>query len=80
MSLMSLSSAIVSLLRGAWLRPRSAQYYPSRTITFVVPFAPGGLSDVPGRILAAELQQRTGQSVVVENRPGASGVTGAPRC
>src|SRR5262244_3206743 len=54
-----------------------AQTYPSRPITFVVPFAAGGLSDVPGRILAAEMQERIGQSVVVENRPGASGVTGA---
>ncbi len=42
----------------------SAQTYPSRTITLVVPFGPGGLSDVPGRFFAAELQQRTGQSVV----------------
>lgn len=57
--------------------PAGAQEYPSRTITFVVPFAPGGLSDVPGRILASELQARTGQSVVVENKPGASGITGA---
>lgn len=55
----------------------SAQTYPNRPITFVVPFAAGGLSDVPGRILAAEMQQRMGQSIVVENRPGASGVTGA---
>jgi tripartite-type tricarboxylate transporter receptor subunit TctC len=54
-----------------------AQTYPSRPITFVVPFAAGGLSDVPGRILAAEMQARIGQSIVVENRPGASGVTGA---
>jgi tripartite-type tricarboxylate transporter receptor subunit TctC len=54
-----------------------AQAYPSRPITFVVPFAAGGLSDVPGRILAAEMQERMGQSIVVENRPGASGVTGA---
>jgi tripartite-type tricarboxylate transporter receptor subunit TctC len=54
-----------------------AQGYPNRPITFVVPFAPGGLSDVPGRLLAAEMQQRIGQSVVVENKPGASGVTGA---
>ena len=54
-----------------------AQNYPSRPITFVVPFAAGGLSDVPGRILAAEMQTRVGQSIVVENRPGASGVTGA---
>jgi len=54
-----------------------AQNYPSRPITFVVPFAAGGLSDVPGRMLAAEMQGRIGQSIVVENRPGASGVTGA---
>jgi tripartite-type tricarboxylate transporter receptor subunit TctC len=61
---------------GAVLEVR-AQTYPSRPITFVVPFAAGGLSDVPGRILAAEMQPRIGQSIVVENRPGASGVTGA---
>ena len=54
-----------------------AQTYPNRPITFVVPFAAGGLSDVPGRILAAEMQTRIGQSIVVENKPGASGVTGA---
>jgi tripartite-type tricarboxylate transporter receptor subunit TctC len=54
-----------------------AQTYPSRPITFVVPFAAGGLSDVPGRLLAAEMQERLGQTIVVENRPGASGVTGA---
>jgi tripartite-type tricarboxylate transporter receptor subunit TctC len=55
----------------------SAQTYPNRTITFVVPFAAGGLSDVPARVLAAEMQERVGQSIVVENKPGASGVTGA---
>lgn len=54
-----------------------AQDYPNRPITFIVPFAPGGLSDVPGRILAAEMQTRIGQPVVVENKPGASGVAGA---
>ena len=62
---------------GALVGPAAAQQYPARAITLVVPFAPGGLSDVPGRILAAELQSRTGQSVVVENKAGASGVTGA---
>jgi tripartite-type tricarboxylate transporter receptor subunit TctC len=62
----------VALAAGA-----QAQTYPNRAVTFVVPFAPGGLSDVPGRILAAEMQERIGQSIVVENKPGASGVTGA---
>jgi tripartite-type tricarboxylate transporter receptor subunit TctC len=61
----------------AFAADANAQTYPSRPITFVVPFAAGGLSDVPGRILAAEMQTRLGQSIVVENRPGASGVTGA---
>src|SRR5262245_33923800 len=65
------------LLSMALVASASAQTYPNRPITFVVPFAAGGLSDVPGRILAAEMQERLGQSVVVENRPGASGVTGA---
>src|SRR5262249_53492832 len=50
---------------------------PNRPITFVVPFAPGGLSDVPARVLAADMQERIGQSIIVENKPGASGVTGA---
>ena len=54
-----------------------AQTYPNRPVTFVVPFAPGGLSDVPARVLAAEMQDRIGQPIVVENKPGASGVTGA---
>ena len=58
--------------RGAW-----AQSYPNRPITFVVPFAPGGLSDVPGARAGAIMQERIGTSIVVENKPGASGVIGA---
>jgi tripartite-type tricarboxylate transporter receptor subunit TctC len=42
----------------------------------VVPFAAGGLTDVPARVLAAMLQERIGQSIVVENRPGGSGSVG----
>jgi tripartite-type tricarboxylate transporter receptor subunit TctC len=54
----------------------SAQDFPNRPITLVVSFAPGGLTDIPARMLAPEMQQRLGQSVVVENKAGASGVTG----
>lgn len=53
-----------------------SENFPDRTVTFVVSFAPGGLSDVPARLLAAEMQPRLGQSIVVENKPGASGITG----
>src|SRR5262245_7819983 len=69
-----LSALFISM---AVVASADAQTYPNRPITFVVAFAAGGLSDVPGRILAAEMQERIGQSIVVENRPGASGVTGA---
>src|SRR4029077_255082 len=56
--------------------PAKAQIYPSRAITMVVPFAAGGLTDVPARVLAAMMQERIGQSIVVENKPGGSGTVG----
>jgi len=54
----------------------AAQTYPNRAITIVVPFAAGGLTDVPVRVLTAMLQERIGQTIVVENRPGGSGAVG----
>lgn len=55
----------------------SAQAYPSRAITLVVPFAPGGNIDVVARSIAHSLTKVTGQSVVVENKAGAGGVIGS---
>ncbi|HEY6705063.1 MAG TPA: tripartite tricarboxylate transporter substrate binding protein, partial [Xanthobacteraceae bacterium] len=59
--------------------PASAQDWPSRAVTMVVPYAAGGPVDTLARILAARLSEILGQQVVVENVPGAGGMTGASR-
>ena len=55
----------------------TAQTWPSGPVTFVVGFAPGGSSDIAARVIAQQLGSRLGQTVVVENRPGVSGVVGS---
>lgn len=53
-----------------------AQSYPTRAITWVVPFTPGGITDITSRLVAKHISADLGQSVVVENRPGAGGALG----
>lgn len=64
------------LLAAALSAPAMAQSYPTQTIKVISSFGAGGGSDIIGRIIAQKLQERLGQSVVVENRPGAGGVLG----
>lgn len=74
---MSLRAALGAFVAALMLSgSATAQNFPNRPITFVVSFAPGGLSDVPARILGAEMQKHVGASIVVENKPGASGANG----
>jgi tripartite-type tricarboxylate transporter receptor subunit TctC len=67
-------AAVVSLAM-----PASAQTYPTRPVTMIVPFAAGGPTDVLARIVAARMGEVLGQQVVIENVGGAGGMTGSAR-
>ena len=72
-------SVFRSCLAAAMLVPALAlaQAFPSRTVTIVVPFPPGGGTDTGTRLIANKLAQKWGQAVVVENKGGAAGMLGA---
>jgi tripartite-type tricarboxylate transporter receptor subunit TctC len=55
----------------------AAQDYPSKPVRIIVPFAPGGLNDVIGRLIGTHLSERLGKKFIVENRTGAGGVVGS---
>jgi len=67
--------ALLSVGAMLWAAPTLAAY-PERTIRIVIPFPPGGTLDAVGRFLAQQLSESMGQSVIVENRPGAQGTIG----
>src|SRR5256886_12902368 len=70
--LIATSAAVV--LGGA--RAARAEDWPQRSLRIIVPFGPGGGSDIIGRIIGQSLQEKLGQPVVIENRPGAAGTLG----
>src|SRR3954465_8780233 len=68
----------VLALIGAALTPSlvHAAQYPSRPIRIIVPFGPGGSGDITARLIGKQIEERTKQSVVIDNRPGANGIIG----
>jgi len=69
----ALRGALAVALAGAWPAVRAQAAWPSRPIRFVVPFAPGGSSEIVARSTAVELSKLLGQSVFVDNKPGGAG-------
>jgi tripartite-type tricarboxylate transporter receptor subunit TctC len=68
----TLTVAFLLVAAGAY-----AQTYPSRQITLVVPFAPGGPADFLGRLVGQKMSEDLGQQIVIDNRPGANTIIGA---
>ena len=71
-----LKQLLVAVSAFAAALSASAQDYPTRTVTMIVPYAAGGPTDTVARVLAQSMTKSLGQSVVVENRPSAGGILG----
>jgi tripartite-type tricarboxylate transporter receptor subunit TctC len=72
----TLFCATVVLGLSGGLAGVQAQTFPSRAITLVIPFAPGGSTSIVGRVIADKMSELMGEKVVVDNRPGAGGTVG----
>jgi tripartite-type tricarboxylate transporter receptor subunit TctC len=70
---------VIAIVFAAGVAPVRAQDYPSRSITVIVPFPPGGASDVVARIVTNEMSKTLGQSIIIENVSGAGGTLGSAR-
>jgi tripartite-type tricarboxylate transporter receptor subunit TctC len=71
------AAAFAALLAVGAMGPAAlAQTYPTQTVRIIVPFAPGGLNDTTARLLQPQLEKSLGHTVIVENRPAASGIVG----
>jgi tripartite-type tricarboxylate transporter receptor subunit TctC len=78
-SMKNLFSAVAFVVTVAGIEAASAQPFPSRPITIIVPFAAGGGTDVTARILGEHMSRTLGQRIVIENIAGAGGTTGSIR-
>ncbi len=74
--LMKTAGVLLALATLAPAVPAAAQQYPTKPIRLIIPFPPGGSNDVVGRLIAAQLSEKLGRQIIVDNRSGAGGVVG----
>ncbi len=77
MRISSMRGALVAAVLALLTQAASAQSYPNRPITLIVPFAPGGPADLLGRLIGQKMGEDLGQQVVIDNRAGANTIIGA---
>lgn len=77
---MKITTALLATLAFATAAPACAQNYPNRPLRFIIPFPPGGPTDILGRLAATQLSNALGVGVVPDNRGGAGGSLGAELC
>ena len=71
------AAVVITLAAGHASAQKKAEAYPTKPIRMIVPFAPGGGTDIVARAMAQKLTESLGQSVIVDNRAGAGGTIGA---
>jgi tripartite-type tricarboxylate transporter receptor subunit TctC len=69
--------AVLLSLAGAAIAQDKPAFHPTKTVTIIVPYSPGGGTDAVGRLMAKALEEMWGQSVIIDNRTGGSGSVGA---
>ena len=72
-----MKKTILALLTGIFVAAGAQAAYPDKPVTIIVPFPPGGSTDMLARIMTPKMAEKLGQPVVVENKPGATGAIGA---
>ena len=77
MKVRTMSRCFVAAVGACACMTAAGQEYPVKTIRYIVPFAPGGMTDILGRVVGQKLSEAWGQQVIVDNRPGAAGGVGA---
>jgi tripartite-type tricarboxylate transporter receptor subunit TctC len=77
MAVVAALAATLAVAGQAFGQPQKSAFHPTKTVTIIVPYSPGGGTDVVGRLMAKSLEEMWGQPVIIDNKTGGSGSVGA---